>query len=132
MNRKYSKLLFLLVLIIMTIYSSIYIGKYIIETFVNTRYGLNRFDGIVFINLEKRRDRQGHICKMLKEYGVERSRIHKISASYIPKNGHKGCAQSHILALTLAKINNWENVLILEDDFIFTKDSKIVNDKSHN
>ena len=35
---------------------------------------------------------------------------------YIPKNGHKGCVQSHIIALNLIKLNNWDKVLILEDD----------------
>ena len=32
-----------------------------------------------------------------------------------------GCAKSHIKALEYAKNNNLENVVIFEDDFIFTK-----------
>ena len=132
MKRKQKEILFLLLvlLIILLIVICLYITKAyrIIDYFDNDKSGLNRFDGIVYINLEKRGDRQKHICEMLKEYGVDKSRIHKISASYIPKNGHKGCAQSHILALTLAKINNWENVLILEDDFTFIKEPNEVKD----
>ena len=44
------------------------------------------------------------------------TKVNKIAGSYIPKNGHKGCVQSHILALTLAKMNKWKYMLIFEDD----------------
>jgi len=120
--------IFLIIIIILLI-CFLYLQGHIVEFFQEiSREGLNKFDGIVYINLEKRRDRQEHISKMLDKYGVDNSRVHKISGSYIPKNGHKGCAQSHILALTLAKINDWKNMLVLEDDFTFIKTPKEVND----
>jgi hypothetical protein len=43
-------------------------------------------------------------------------KVHKVSGVYIPKNGHKGCVQSHIIALNMIKMNKWDRVLILEDD----------------
>jgi GR25 family glycosyltransferase involved in LPS biosynthesis len=39
-----------------------------------------------------------------------------VSGVRIAKNGHKGCIQSHILALQMAKLNNWKTVAIFEDD----------------
>ena len=127
MLNSYKKFI-LIIIVIIPILISFFFNKKIVEYFEElSREGLNRFDGIVYINLEKRGDRQKHICKMLDNYGVDSSRVHKISGSYIPKNGHKGCAQSHILALTMAKINNWENMLVLEDDFTFIKTPQEVN-----
>ena len=127
MLNSYKKLILILIIII-SVLISFFLNKKIVEFFEElSRDGLNRFDGIVYINLEKKRDRQAHICKMLDKYGVDGSRVHKISGSYIPKNGHKGCAQSHILALTMAKINNWKNMLVLEDDFTFIKTPQEVN-----
>lgn len=124
----FNKKIILITIIIISVLISFFLNKKIVELFEElSRNGLNRFDGIVYINLEKRDDRQKHICKMLDKYGVDSSRVHKISASHIPKNGHKGCAQSHILALTMAKINNWENMLVLEDDFTFIKTPQEVN-----
>ena len=55
------------------------------------------------------------------------SKVHKISGVYIPKNGHKGCIQSHILALNMCKLNNWDRVLILEDDAQLTTSPEIFN-----
>jgi len=44
------------------------------------------------------------------------NRVNKVAGIYIPKNGHKGCVQSHISALNIAKMNKWNQVLIFEDD----------------
>ena len=43
-------------------------------------------------------------------------KVNKVSGLYIPDNGHKGCVQSHILALNIAIMNNWKYTLIFEDD----------------
>ena len=49
-------------------------------------------------------------------FDIPANKIYKISGVPIPKNGHKGCVQSHLLALNLIKMNNWKRILILEDD----------------
>ena len=55
------------------------------------------------------------------------SKVHKVSGVYMPKNGHKGCIQSHILALNMIKLNNWERVLILEDDAELDMSPEVIN-----
>jgi hypothetical protein len=55
-------------------------------------------------------------------------RVNKVSGIYIPKNGHKGCVQSHILALNIAKMNNWNQVLIFEDDMELNVSPDVFND----
>jgi len=74
--------------------------------------------GCVYINLENREDRKTSILNVLNTLQIPNEKIHKISGIYIPKNGHKGCIQGHILALQIAKMNKWDKVLILEDDAI--------------
>ena len=76
----------------------------------------DELDAVIYINLENRQDRKDLLLKELEKINVPPTKIHKVSGIYIPKNGHKGCVQSHIIALNLIKLNNWNKVLILEDD----------------
>lgn len=78
--------------------------------------GINNISGLVYINLDNRPDRHQYIKEEIKKFSMPEEKIHKVSGIYTPKNGHKGCVQSHILALNIAKLNNWNNLLILEDD----------------
>jgi hypothetical protein len=78
--------------------------------------GINKVNGIVYINLENRNDRKELLLKELKELNTDMSKVNKVSGILIPKNGHKGCVQAHILSLNLAKLNKWNKTLILEDD----------------
>jgi hypothetical protein len=68
---------------------------------------------ILYINLEKRRDRNKQMLDLLK--GQDFERIPAIEDD----NGYIGCAYSHILALTIAKERKYPQVTILEDDFMF-------------
>jgi len=77
---------------------------------------IDKIDGVVYINLENREDRKKLIKEEMDKMGIPEDKIHKVSGVFIPKNGHKGNVQSFILALQLAKMNNWETVLLLEDD----------------
>jgi GR25 family glycosyltransferase involved in LPS biosynthesis len=86
------------------------------ENFTNLPIGVNKLDAIIYINLENRNDRKDLLLNELKQIDVKQEKIHKVSGVYIPKNGHKGCIQSHIIALQMIKMNNWRRVLILEDD----------------
>ena len=91
-----------------------------LEFFLNKVFGINRINGIVYINLDSRKDRINNMKKLFKSISVNNKKIYRVAAVPIPKNGHKGCAQSHILALELAKLNNWETTIILEDDVKLT------------
>ena len=83
--------------------------------------GLNFFDGLLYINLEQRLDRKKRILLELKRLCVQPSKIHRIDAFYDPFNGHRGCAKSHRKALDFAIEQRWKNVLILEDDCVFSE-----------
>jgi len=114
-----------LYLIIGVILLIIILGIYkVYNSFSNI--GINRCDAIMYINLEDREDRKKLLLDELNEIGVDKSKIHRISAVKIPKNGHKGCIQSHLIALRMAKMNNWKMVCIMEDD------AEIINKSSFN
>ena len=75
---------------------------------------------IVFINLEKRKDRQAEILDELAKMELFANRFNAI-----PKEmGILGCGLSHLAVLKMAKNNNWPHVLILEDDFTFLVDKE--------
>ena len=118
------KLIYLIILIISFILSIILIYK-IKQTDLfnisNNSNGLNRCDGIIYINLENRTDRKQLFLKEINKLDIDKSKIHKVSGIYVPKNGHKGCIQSHILALRIAKMNNWNMTCIMEDDMELIK-----------
>ena len=97
------------------------------ENFFTEQHGINRLDAIIYINLENRADRKDLLLKELETLNTNMSKVYKISGVYIPKNGHKGCIQSHILALNMCKLNNWDRVLILEDDAQLTTSPDIFN-----
>lgn len=78
----------------------------------------NYLDKIFYINLDKRQDRKEEIELELKNFDLfERSE--RIQAVHTPGQGIIGCTISHLNAIKLAKERNYNNVLILEDDFTF-------------
>jgi len=97
------------------------------EGFFTQQHGINRVDAIIYINLENRADRKDLLMKELEKLNTDMSKVHKVSGIYMPKNGHKGCIQSHILALNMIKLNNWERVLILEDDAELDMKPEVIN-----
>lgn len=122
-----------LIFLILSICLAMYIGYRYMEKFENDDkpYGINEMNGIVYINLENRGDRKEQILKELQGLNTDMNKVNKISGIYIPKNGHKGCVQAHILALNLAKLNNWEKTLILEDDALIKDSSTDFNNILH-
>ena len=95
-----------------------------IEKFTNDK----SLDAVIYINLENRNDRKSLILAEIAKLGIPESKVHKISGVYTPNNGHKGCVQSHILALELIKLNKWQRVLILEDDAELVVDPSIAKE----
>ena len=77
---------------------------------------MDHIDKVVYINLQKRQDRRQHIEDLLSKYNIEATRFEAIEHSH----GLYGCGQSHLAVLKLARDNGWKNVLILEDDILFT------------
>jgi len=73
-------------------------------------------ENVVYMNLDKRPDRREHMEKMTSCFG---NKVHRFSA--IEESiGSQGCTKSHIACLQMALDNNWNNVLILEDDAEWT------------
>lgn len=68
-----------------------------------------------YINLESRVDRKQHVEQQFSNIGICATRFNAIKLT----NGAIGCSMSHLKCLELAKQNNWEHVLIVEDDILF-------------
>lgn len=77
-------------------------------------------DRILYINLDRRKDRQIEIENELKMYDLF-DKSERIVAVDRPEKGKGivGCTCSHLNALKLAKQRGYKYVLILEDDFQF-------------
>jgi GR25 family glycosyltransferase involved in LPS biosynthesis len=77
---------------------------------------------VVYINLEERTDRRDNIEKELAKV-FPKSKIVRYNAQK-HTIGAVGCSQSHAGVIELAKRMKWPNVLVVEDDFIFTFDKE--------
>ena len=129
MNYSYTVILFSLVILI-----TLYISKK--ELFVNV-YNF-KLDKIYIINLKKNKDRWDAISKAAKNANVPITRFNAIYEKELPPNhpdikkyfatNHElsprqiGCALSHIKIWEDAVKNNYENILIFEDDVIIPPD----------
>jgi GR25 family glycosyltransferase involved in LPS biosynthesis len=69
-----------------------------------------------YINLHSRPDRRQHVEHQLKTVGISAERFNGIKMT----NGALGCSFSHLKLIETAKANNWEHILIIEDDILFT------------
>lgn len=118
-----------IIFFILTIILAILIARRSWEGFFTESLGINQLDAIIYINLENRGDRKDLLLKELTALDTNMSKVHKVSGIYMPKNGHKGCIQSHILALNMIKLNQprWSRVLILEDDAELTMPPETFN-----
>jgi len=72
----------------------------------------NFIDKVIYINLDHRTDRNEHMKQMTQTFGDKVSRFSGIKLQH----GAIGCTLSHISVLRMAIKNNWNNVLIMEDD----------------
>jgi GR25 family glycosyltransferase involved in LPS biosynthesis len=79
----------------------------------------HHIEKIFYINLDKREDRREEIETELKDYQLFEN-TERVQAILTPGQGILGCTMSHLNAINLAKERNYNNVLILEDDFQFT------------
>lgn len=80
-------------------------------------------DKIMYINLERRKDRRSEIEHELESMGLMEKAI-RFEAIDRPGKGIVGCTYSHLACLKYAREQNWKNVLILEDDFTFIIDKE--------
>jgi glycosyl transferase family 25 len=76
-----------------------------------------------YINLLSRPDRKQHVENQLKTIGINAERFNAIKLD----NGAVGCSMSHLKIIETAKANNWDHVLIVEDDILFTDPTLFIN-----
>lgn len=99
-----------------------------------------KWNKIYIINLKRRTDRKLKMIEKLKIANLnnyefiegidgnntkikeEFNELKKDNLTKIVTHGHYGCLLSHIKVLELAKKNNYDNVLIIEDDVFFIDD----------
>jgi glycosyl transferase family 25 len=75
-----------------------------------------------YINLLSRPDRKNHVERQLQSIGISAQRFNAIKMP----NGAIGCSMSHLKIIQTAKANNWDHVLIVEDDILFTNSNLFV------
>ena len=85
------------------------------------------FNKIIFIHCLHREDRKKNIDRFIEKFQLNNYYI--LDATYLPKNGAKGCSHSHYRAMCYAIENNLENVLIIEDDYFINEDVNIIENK---
>jgi glycosyl transferase family 25 len=83
----------------------------------NTIKSITDIKNAYYINLEKRTDRKAHVETELDKIGIKSQRFNAIE---LPNgNGALGCSMSHLKCIESAKKNNWDHVLVVEDDITF-------------
>jgi glycosyl transferase family 25 len=96
------------------------------------------WDNIYIINLARRTDRKNEMIKKLEQANItkyefieaydginvnivnEFEELKKNTQFKIITSGHYACLLSHLKAIKKAKMNNYQNIMILEDDVIFS------------
>ena len=99
---------------------------------MNTSNSWDFVDKIIYINLEEAVERRKYMEEMLKV--IPQDKIIRFNAIKHEK-GAIGCSKSHIECLRLAIKNNWNNILIIEDDAIwnnYENSLKVLNDLAKN
>ena len=77
----------------------------------------------IYINLSCRTDKRSHIENELTRYEIP---FERYNAFEYPDFGCFGCAMSHLGVLKQARDNGYKNVLIMEDDFVFSLSKEMV------
>jgi glycosyl transferase family 25 len=81
---------------------------------------------IIYINLNKSTDRREEVEKELNNFNLQFERFEAIET---PGFGILGCGLSHLQVLKIAKERNYENILILEDDFTFLVSKEVFEEE---
>jgi glycosyl transferase family 25 len=76
---------------------------------------ITNIEHALYINLDSRVDRKQHVEEQMSKIGINVTRFNAIKLT----NGAIGCSMSHLKCIEMAKQNNWEHVLIVEDDILF-------------
>ena len=97
---------------------------------------LNDFK-IICLNLEKRTDRKDICDSIFKKFNLNVEYFNAVDGTTLPQRGkitpgHRGCCMSHKKIFEYILSNNWENVLILEDDVEFDDNLHLLFEQYYN
>lgn len=84
---------------------------------------ISDIEHVFYINLQSRPDRRNHVERQLKNIGISAERFNAIKL----QNGAVGCSMSHLKLIETAKANNWDHILIVEDDILFNEPKLFIN-----
>jgi len=82
-------------------------------------------DKVIYINLEFHQHKREEIETELNKFNIEYERFNAVQ---IPNDGI-GCTQSHLEVIKMAKEKGYKNILIFEDDFIFTVSKEVFEEQ---
>lgn len=82
---------------------------------------------VLFINLDSRTDRRTHFELQFSKIGFNPQRF---AAIHNPR-GDIGCTMSHIACMEMAIQNNWDHVLVCEDDATINDPDQLVHQVNH-
>jgi GR25 family glycosyltransferase involved in LPS biosynthesis len=82
---------------------------------------------VLFINLDSRTDRRTHFELQFSEIGFHPQRFAAIQNA----RGAIGCTMSHIACMETAIQNNWDHVLVCEDDATIISPDQLVHQVNH-
>jgi GR25 family glycosyltransferase involved in LPS biosynthesis len=83
---------------------------------------MDNIDRFFVINLDKREDRLKEFYDECQKYDLDMSKYERFPAVYRPNMTTVGCTLSHAEVLKIAKNRGYKNIIIFEDDFMFTVD----------
>ena len=78
---------------------------------------------VYYINLTSRPDRKSHVENEIKKIGLQAKRFNAIKMP----NGALGCSMSHCQLLNMALTEDFDHILVIEDDIQFTNPSLFLN-----
>ena len=83
---------------------------------------MDKIDKIVYINMDARTDRKSALLQEFERVGFPEDKIIRFPASSYNGCPNSGCLLSHANVLEMAYDMDLQNVLLLEDDFVFIDD----------
>jgi glycosyl transferase family 25 len=83
---------------------------------------MEQIEKIIYINMDERTDRKSSILHEFERVGFPKDKIVRFPASSYHGCPNSGCLLSHANVLEMAYNMDLQNILILEDDFVFIDD----------
>jgi len=125
-----NNVILIIVLLLLLVYYKIVLNDKTIDKFSNSN--INNIDVVYVINLDHRLDRLFDFLLEMKKINFPFNKIVRISGVYKRNEGHLGCSLSHIKALEHFISSEYNNCIIFEDDFQFTKSTEEINEVFNN